>query len=46
MGEQSVMVEKVKGLYKIMCQTEWNATVTGLVVGFFSVMIMAWWRPW
>jgi len=46
MSEQSVFVGKLKGLYKIMCQTEWNATVTGLVVGFFSVMIMAWWRPW
>jgi uncharacterized membrane protein YedE/YeeE len=40
------MADKVKGLYKTMCQTEWNATVTGLVVGFLSVMIMAWWRPW
>lgn len=46
MSEQSIVVEKAKGLYKVMCQTEWNATVTGLVVGFFSVMIMAWWRPW
>lgn len=46
MSEQSIFAEKAKGLYKIMCQSEWNATVTGLVVGFFSVMIMAWWRPW
>ncbi len=46
MSEQSVLAEKAKGLYKAFCQTEWNATVTGLVVGFFSVMIMAWWRPW
>ena len=46
MSEQSVMADKVKGLYKTMCQTEWNATVTGLLVGFLSVMIMAWWRPW
>ena len=46
MSEQSVMVEKAKGLWKVFCETEWNATVTGLVVGFFSVMIMAWWRPW
>ncbi|THB76630.1 MAG: YeeE/YedE family protein [Desulfobulbaceae bacterium] len=46
MSEQSVVVSKLKGLYKTMCQTEWNATVTGIVVAFFSVMIMAWWRPW
>ena len=46
MSEQSVMAEKAKGLWKVFCETEWNATVTGLVVGFFSVMIMAWWRPW
>ena len=46
MSEQSVLAQKAKDLYKIFCETEWNATVTGLVVGFFSVMIMAWWRPW
>lgn len=46
MSEQSVLAEKARGLYKAFCETEWNATVTGLVVGFFSVMIMAWWRPW
>jgi len=46
MSEESVMVSKIKGLYKIFCQSEWNPTVTGVVVGFFSVMMMAWWRPW
>jgi uncharacterized membrane protein YedE/YeeE len=46
MSGQNLVMEKAKGLYKVMCQTEWNATVTGLIVGFFSVMIMAWWRPW
>ncbi|MBC8207729.1 MAG: YeeE/YedE family protein [Desulfobulbaceae bacterium] len=46
MSEESVMKNKVKDLYKILCQTEWNATVVGVLVGFFSVMIMAWWRPW
>lgn len=46
MSEQSIVVGKLKGLYKTMCQTEWNPTVTGIVVAFFSVMIMAWWRPW
>ena len=46
MSEESVMKDKVKGLYKIFCQTEWNPTFTGVFVGFLSVMIMAWWRPW
>ena len=46
MSEQSVLAVKARGLYKAMCQTEWNATVTGIVVGVLSVLIMAWWRPW
>ena len=46
MSEQSVLADKARGLYKAMCQTEWNATVTGIVVGVLSVLIMAWWRPW
>ncbi|MFV0435832.1 MAG: YeeE/YedE thiosulfate transporter family protein [Desulfopila sp.] len=46
MSEESVMANKIKGLYRLLCQTEWNATVTGVLVGFFSVMMMAWWRPW
>lgn len=46
MSEESVMGGKVKELYKTLCQSEWNATVTGVLVAFFSVMIMAWWRPW
>ena len=46
MAEQSVMAGKARELYKNLCQTEWNATATGLLIGFFSVLIMAWWRPW
>ncbi len=46
MSEESVMGRKVKELYKTLCQSEWNATVTGVIVAFLSVMIMAWWRPW
>jgi len=46
MSEKSVLQQKFQGLYKIFCQSEWNPTVTGVVVGFFSVMMMAWWRPW
>ncbi|MDR0476327.1 MAG: YeeE/YedE family protein [Desulfobulbaceae bacterium] len=46
MAEQSIMAGKARELYKNLCETEWNATVTGLLIGFFSVLIMAWWRPW
>jgi uncharacterized membrane protein YedE/YeeE len=46
MSEESVMGGKIKELYKILCQSEWNATATGLIVAFFSVIIMAWSRPW
>ncbi len=42
----SVFAEKVKGLYKTLCQTEWNATVTGVIIALLSILIMAWWRPW
>jgi uncharacterized protein len=46
MAEQSVLAKKAKDLYSIFCEKEWNPYVTGIVVAFFSVMIMAWWRPW
>ncbi len=46
MSEESIFASKAKGMYKTLCQTEWNATVAGLLVGLFSVLIMAWWRPW
>lgn len=46
MSEGSVFKDKVKDLYSLMCEKEWNPYTTGIVVAFFSVMIMAWWRPW
>ena len=46
MSEGSVLKSKVKELYGLLCEKEWNPYVTGVVVAFFSVMIMAWWRPW
>jgi len=46
MSEDNVLVSKAKGLYKVLCEDEWNPTVTGVVVAFLSVLIMAWWRPW
>ncbi len=46
MSEESVFKNKAKELYGLLCEKEWNPYVTGVIVAFFSVMIMAWWRPW
>lgn len=46
MSEGSVLKNKVKDLYGLLCQKEWNPYTTGVIVAFFSVMMMAWWRPW
>ncbi len=37
---------KIKGLYKVLCESEWNANMTGVLVALLSILIMAWWRPW
>ncbi len=46
MSSENLFGQKIKQLYKVLCKDEWNATVTGIIVAFLSVMIMAWWRPW
>jgi uncharacterized membrane protein YedE/YeeE len=46
MSEESVFGSKIKGLYKKICQEEWNAYIAGMLVAFFSILIMAWMRPW
>ncbi len=46
MSEESILGSKIKGLYKNLCQTEWNATTTGVLVALFSILVMTWWRPW
>lgn len=46
MSEESVFISKVKGLYKSLCQEEWNPIMSGLIIGMLSVFIMMWWRPW
>jgi uncharacterized membrane protein YedE/YeeE len=46
MSEESVFKNKSKELYSIFCEKEWNPYITGVIVAFLSVMIMAWWRPW
>jgi uncharacterized membrane protein YedE/YeeE len=45
MGE-SILGKKIKGLYKVLCQEEWNATVCGIIVALLSIMCLAWSRPW
>ncbi len=40
------LVQKSKSLFKTFCQTEWNAMTVGILVALFSLMLMAWWRPW
>lgn len=46
MSEASVFGSKAKGLYKKLCQDEWSANTVGIIIGLFTVLIMAWWRPW
>ncbi len=46
MSEESLLGSKIKGLYKKLCQDEWHANTVGILIGLFSVLIMAWWRPW
>ena len=42
----STLVAKIQELYKRLCQDEWDAMMTGVIVALFSILIMAWWRPW
>lgn len=46
MSEERILGNKVKELYKTLCQDEWNAYTVGVIVAFLSVLIMAWMRPW
>ena len=46
MSEGSVMGSKIKGLYKSMCQDEWDAYTVGIIIAFLSVLMLAWARPW
>lgn len=46
MSEESVLAGKVKALYKKLCQDEWEAMTTGMLVAFLSVLMLVWARPW
>jgi uncharacterized membrane protein YedE/YeeE len=46
MEDIKVLWQKIRHLYKVLCQEEWNATTTGIIVALLSILMMAWWRPW
>ena len=46
MEDIKIFWDKIKRLYKALCQDEWSATTTGIVVALLTILIMAWWRPW
>jgi uncharacterized membrane protein YedE/YeeE len=43
---ESILGKKIKELYKVLCQEEWNATVCGIIIALLSIMSLAWARPW
>jgi len=43
---ENLFGKKVKELYNTMCRKEWDPTITGILIGLFTILIMAWWRPW
>ena len=46
MAEENIFLGKVQGLYKKLCRDEWSPTTVGIMVGLFSLLAAAWWRPW
>jgi hypothetical protein len=45
MSEASLLGE-TRTLYKKVCETEWEANITGVIIAVLSILIMVWWRPW
>jgi len=43
---ENVFGKKAADLFKKLCLDEWSANTVGIMIGLFSVLIMAWWRPW
>lgn len=37
---------KIIEFYNKLCKKEWDPTTTGIMVALFSILMMAWWRPW
>ncbi len=43
---ENLFGSKIKELYNGLCKKEWDPMVTGIMVALFTILIMAWWRPW
>ncbi len=43
---ESLFAEKVKGLYRKLCQENWDAMTCGILIAILSILIFAWSRPW
>jgi hypothetical protein len=43
---ENLFGSKIKELYNTLCKKEWDPMVTGIIIGLFSILMMAWWRPW
>ncbi|WP_417915472.1 YeeE/YedE thiosulfate transporter family protein [Candidatus Electronema sp. JM] len=43
---ESSFLGKIRKLYKQVCETEWEANITGVIIALLSILMMVWWRPW
>lgn len=43
---ESSFVGKIRNLYKQICETEWEANITGVIIALLSILMMVWQRPW
>lgn len=43
---ESSFLGKIRNLYKQLCETEWEANITGVIIALLSILMMVWWRPW
>uniref|UniRef100_UPI004056E781 YeeE/YedE thiosulfate transporter family protein n=1 Tax=Candidatus Electronema sp. TaxID=2698783 RepID=UPI004056E781 len=43
---ESSFFGKIRSLYKQVCETEWEANITGVIIALLSILMMVWWRPW
>jgi uncharacterized protein len=43
---ESSFLGKIRTLYKQVCETEWEANITGVIIALLSILMMVWWRPW
>lgn len=46
MSEENLMIGKVKGLYKKVCQDNYNVYTSAILIAVLSIIMLAWARPW